>query len=323
MFKHLAAIILGMAVLAGCQQQAKVDLLVSLPTSISGKQNTPATPRTLAALEQATYQQVNQYRRRRNLPPLKLNARISQEARIHSQRMAAKITPFSHQGFEERVKALAAVLPLQKAGENLAFNQGYGDPVTKAVQGWIDSPGHRQNMEGDFNLTGIGVVQNRAGEYYLTQIFLKQQFPGAGLPAYGNAATTDSALLPQLEQKIHNRVNQYRLSHGLPPLRLDARISYEARRHSQAMARGTAAFSHDGFANRVKAIGASIPYRKAGENLAEIQGYPDLIGTAVQGWIDSPGHRKNMEGDFNLTGVGAARNLQGKYYFTQIFVRER
>jgi uncharacterized protein YkwD len=322
MVKYLKGIILSLTVLAGCQQ-AKLDLPPSFPAPIPARQNAPANATALAALEQATYQQVNQYRRSRNLPPLKLNARISQEARIHSQRMAAKTTPFSHQGFESRVKALAAVLPLQQAGENLAVNRGYGNPVATAIRGWIDSPGHRKNMEGDFNLTGIGVAQNSVGEYYFTQIFLKQQSPTAGLPASGNTAATDAALLPQLEQKIHNRVNQYRLSRSLPPLRLDARISYEARRHSQAMARGNAPFSHDGFANRVKAIGASIPYRKAGENLAEIQGYTDLVGTTVQGWINSPGHRKNMEGDFNLTGVGAAKNLKGEYYFTQIFVQER
>lgn len=308
--------------MAGCQQ-AKLDLLPSLPAPITARQNAPAKPSSFAALEQATYQQVNQYRRTRNLPPLKLNARISQEARIHSQRMAAKITPFSHQGFEERVKALAAVLPFQKAGENLAVNRGYNNPVAMAVRGWIDSPGHRKTMEGDFNLTGIGVVQNRVGEYYFTQIFLKQQSPTSGLPSYRTTPAGDAALLAQLEQKIHNRVNQYRISRSLPPLRLDARISYEARRFSQAMAKGTAPFSHDGFPSRMKAIGTSLPYRKAAENLAQIQGYPDLVGTTVQGWIDSLGHRKSMEGDFNLTGVGAAKNRQGKYYFTQIFVQGR
>ncbi len=313
-----------MALLTGCQP-TKLDFLPPLPSPNLPLASTPTlpNPNSLAAIEQATYQQVNEYRRSRNLPPLKLNRRISQEARIHSERMAAKTAPFSHQGFEQRVQAIATVLPWQKAGENLAINQGASDPVTTAVRGWIDSPGHRKNMEGDFNLTGIGVAQNASGEYYFTQIFLKQQSPTAGLPNFRKAPTTEAASLTTLEEKIHASVNQYRLSRNLPPLRSDARISYEARRHSQAMAKGTAPFSHDGFENRVKAITATIPYLKAGENLAFIQGYPDLVGTAVQGWINSPGHRKNMEGDFNLAGVGAAKNLKGEYYFTQIFVKER
>ena len=204
MVKYLRCFILGIAVLAGCQP-AKLDFSPSLPPV---NRQTLTTPTSLAAIEQATYQQVNEYRRSRNLPPLKLNARISQEARIHSERMAAKTAPFSHQGFEKRVQAIAAVLPLQQAGENLAFNQGDSDPVTTAVRGWIDSPGHRKNMEGDFNLTGIGVAKNAAGEYYFTQIFLKQQSPTAGLPDSGTAATINGAFLAELEQKIHLKCRQ-------------------------------------------------------------------------------------------------------------------
>ena len=33
----------------------------------------------------------------------------------------------------------------------------------------------------------------------------------------------------------------------------------------------------------------------------------------------SPGHRKNMEGQFNLTGIGCARGKDGVFYFTQLF----
>ena len=49
---------------------------------------------------------------------------------------------------------------------------GYQDPVSTAVDGWIKSDGHRQNMEGNYNLTGIGVAMNPQGEYYFTQIFI-------------------------------------------------------------------------------------------------------------------------------------------------------
>jgi uncharacterized protein YkwD len=39
---------------------------------------------------------------------------------------------------------------------------------------------------------------------------------------------------------------------------------------------------------------------------------------AVDGWIKSDGHRKNMEGQFLiLTGTGL-RNAKGEYYFTQL-----
>jgi uncharacterized protein YkwD len=54
---------------------------------------------------------------------------------------------------------------------------GFADPVTQAVEGWIDSPGHHANIKGNFDLTGIGVVKNEQGEYYLTQLFVKRLLP--------------------------------------------------------------------------------------------------------------------------------------------------
>ena len=123
-------------------------------------------------LEILAHQQVNQYRQSRNLPPLELNRVISQQARIHSQNMAQGQLPFSHQGFENRIEAISLAIPYLSAAENVAYNQGYRDPVEKAVEGWIKSPGHHKNMIGNYNLTGIGIAKNSQGEYYFTQIFI-------------------------------------------------------------------------------------------------------------------------------------------------------
>lgn len=124
-----------------------------------------------------------------------------------------------------------------------------------------------------------------------------------------------------LEQAAHDRVNAYRTQQNLPPLTLDPRISEVARQHSADMAAGRVAFGHDGFESRVQSIARTIPYRSAAENVAYNQGYRDPVAQAVQGWINSPGHRVNMEGQFNLTGIGVTRTADGKYYFTQIFIR--
>ncbi len=123
-------------------------------------------------LEQLAHQQVNQYRQSQNLPPLILNDSISKQARIHSQNMAQGSSDFSHKGFEKRIESLGSTITYRSAAENVAYNQGYSDPVTKAVAGWIKSPGHHKNMIGKYNLTGIGVAKNSQGEYYFTQIFV-------------------------------------------------------------------------------------------------------------------------------------------------------
>jgi uncharacterized protein YkwD len=78
----------------------------------------------------------------------------------------------SHDGFEQRIDAISQAIPLRSAAENVAFNSGFANPDTQAVMGWIDSPGHRENIEGNFDLTGVGITQNTQGEYYFTQLFV-------------------------------------------------------------------------------------------------------------------------------------------------------
>jgi uncharacterized protein YkwD len=128
---------------------------------------------TLPQIEAAVHSQINQVRQQQGLSPLTLDATISEQARIHSQNMADGKVPFSHEGFQQRVQAISVKISYSSAAENVAYNMGYDDPASQAVQGWIKSPGHYTNIVGDSNLTGIGVVKNAKGEYYFTQIFIK------------------------------------------------------------------------------------------------------------------------------------------------------
>ncbi len=145
------------------------------------------------------------------------------------------------------------------------------------------------------------------------------QQPPRTSPSPTPSATSTEAL----EQAIHTQINQYRRDQGLPPLTLDPRISEQARSHSQAMAAGRVAFGHDGFNQRGSAIRRTIAWNSIAENVATNQGYSDPDRRAVTGWINSSGHRQNIQGQYNLTGIGVARNSRGQYYFTQIFVRSR
>lgn len=125
-----------------------------------------------SSIERAAFDRINQYRQGRNLAPLTWDNSITNQARIHSQNMANGTVPFSHNGFQQRVQAIAKVIPYRGAAENIAYNQGYADPAANAVQGWLNSSGHQRNIVGNYNLTGIGVARNSKGEYYFTQIFI-------------------------------------------------------------------------------------------------------------------------------------------------------
>ena len=154
----------------------------AIGSGLASAQSKPLLPQQTAqaapsfqSLEQAVLTQVNQYRASRKLPPLKMDSRISEQSRLHSQAMASGRVPFSHDGFQQRVQAIARTLPYNRAAENVAFNQGYSDPVSQAVQGWLKSPGHLKNIEGSFNMTGVGIAKNAKGEYYLTQVFIQRR----------------------------------------------------------------------------------------------------------------------------------------------------
>ncbi|MCC5640658.1 CAP domain-containing protein [Nostoc sp. CHAB 5844] len=126
-----------------------------------------------------------------------------------------------------------------------------------------------------------------------------------------------------LETAVHNQINQFRASQGLPPLTRNSTIDNQARIHSQNMAGGRVAFGHYGFGQRIQAIAVTIPYRAAAENVAYNQGYRYPATQAVQGWLRSSGHLANIRGNYNFTGVGVAVNDRGAVYFTQIFILKR
>ncbi len=113
-------------------------------------------------------------------------------------------------------------------------------------------------------------------------------------------------------------VNKHRAEIGLPKLQMDKGISEVAAKHSRQMANGTVPFGHDGFDDRVKMISKDIDHVNGfAENVAMGQMSAEAV---VNLWLGSEGHRKNMEGDYRLTGIGIAPAKNGDLYFTQIFI---
>ena len=126
-------------------------------------------------------------------------------------------------------------------------------------------------------------------------------------------------LAPGMERDVLTLVNEYRKSKRLPPLQTNAAIEYQARRHSMDMGTHRIPFGHQGFSFRMKYVTEKVAgVTQVGENVA----YGNLSARAVvSGWIKSPEHRNNMEGNFKYTGIGVTRNMQNQLYFTQIFAK--
>jgi len=116
---------------------------------------------------------INEHRERMGLQPLKMNDAISHVAEIHSKEMAKGIVPFGHTGYDERMERIAYQIGEANAS---AENVAEGASTAKAVVNmWLHSPPHRKNMEGHYNLTGIGIAESNDGSLYFTQIFIHKQ----------------------------------------------------------------------------------------------------------------------------------------------------
>jgi uncharacterized protein YkwD len=165
----ILAAVAGMTVIA----QATISPKSNIPKSSSLPNGVHENLIAASSLEQSVHNQINQYRQAQNLPPLAFDQTIAEQARAHSAAMANS-GRISHNGFDGRAAAIGQTITYSSVAENVASNQGYENPDNTAVKGWIKSPSHQKNMVGDFDLTGIGVVE-RGGSYYFTQIFVHKR----------------------------------------------------------------------------------------------------------------------------------------------------
>lgn len=118
--------------------------------------------------------------------------------------------------------------------------------------------------------------------------------------------------LQEEESRLLSLLNQQRIDAGINPLTLDDRLSAAA---SVRAAEASVRWSHtrpDG------SLWNTVTANVAGENLAF--GYANAR-MAVDAWMSSEGHRRNiLDASFKRTGV-AAMDIDGVRYWVQLFGR--
>lgn len=141
-----------------------------------------ADPDTNSTLEEQYADQVfdgiNQERADRGLPALIRDSIIDTQCTGHNIYMVENATPggsleVNHDNVQSRANVLFAA-GFTSFAENTAATRGYPSDVVASefVQGWIDSPGHLENIAGNYTHTGLAVkVDSRDGTVYATQIF--------------------------------------------------------------------------------------------------------------------------------------------------------
>ena len=120
-------------------------------------------------------------------------------------------------------------------------------------------------------------------------------------------------------QEAVRLTNEFRRQQGLhTEVVWSDRMAEIGWKHSKAMGDGERPFGHDKFSERASEMG----YAASGENVFMCQGVATVhvAKMAVDGWINSPGHRKNLLGErWTLCGIGVFRNEYGAWYLTQLF----
>jgi len=169
-FLYLVVITLCIYTLSACHRK-------TVPAaSNTSKNNTYNKTNTSSEIDISTMANdilfyVNKHRKAIGKSELQMLTAASTEATRHSANMAAKRVSFGHTDFEKRVSAISRALggTVSGAAENVADGKLTAQQV---VDGWLHSPGHKKNIEGNYTLTGIGLAKDAGGIIYFTQIFI-------------------------------------------------------------------------------------------------------------------------------------------------------
>jgi len=158
----------------------------------------PAIP--VSQLERQISDLVNSRRTAARLPPLRVDDRLTQIARAHSQDMATRgfFDHINAQGEDATARGKHAGFECRKAIDKSSFRVGLGENLSEvprasrvitigdrktydwitvegvarlAVEGWMNSRGHRENILGrTYSESGVGVAVS-SNDVYVTQLF--------------------------------------------------------------------------------------------------------------------------------------------------------
>jgi len=146
-------------------------------------------PSPAAAAPGTWLSRINAYRAQNGLGPLSEDPVTSVVAQTWTVSMAATNTLAHNPLLSQQVTT-----PWTRLGENV----GYGSAEASLFQAFVDSPGHRANLLGNYNAVGIGEVLS-GGRLWTTHVFLLTSAvlppppPPPSCPSAASTSTTASA----------------------------------------------------------------------------------------------------------------------------------
>ena len=141
---------------------------------------------------------------------------------------------------------------------------------------------------------------------------------GLGTGCRPRSAPSESDVPRDDALELWNLTDQHRRDQGFSTLERDPLLDQLAREHSALMLQEKR-LSHDGADERFEMLQERLGLRSLAENVASACGHGEAADAIImQGWQESEGHRRNLDGPYSLGGLGVAKG-GGCVFATQIF----
>lgn len=117
------------------------------------------------------------------------------------------------------------------------------------------------------------------------------------------------------EQAFLSAINSTRSSSGLGSLNMDGGLQAHARKHTGDMIAADEIY-HSSSGELQSAAGSG--WQKLGENV----GRGGSVSSLHQAFLDSPGHKANILGEYDYVGIGTGTSDNGVLYVTVVFMKK-
>jgi uncharacterized protein YkwD len=265
------------------------------PKNSSG--SSPARDPAAATLDDllATH---NKVRAEEKKPPLKLNPLLTAAAAGHARDMAehGKLTHDGSDGSEPKTRIKRTGYHYRDIGENVATGQ---ETVGDVMRAWIESPGHRENILGDFTEMGGAVAKGPDGRSYWCVDF------GRPMPQVDPAKSPGEMIAA---------LNRARSEARKKTLRTDPQLNRVADRFARVAAerKSLEAKDRDGKTPFDLLEGEGYRARRFATVLASGEGDPAKV---VSSWLKEAQDRAALLSGFERAGVGVANDSEGMPYW--------
>ena len=164
---HLKTILLAFILIitiASCSKEANADQNVDYTIDLTLAQQNDAL------FAQEVLNLINAHRASIGLDAIALGTQFSSAYAVDHTNYMIEMSQINHDNFGVRTAALEST-GAQMVGENVAYGYNTAESVVNA---WLNSPSHRDNIEGNYTHSGFGIKECTASNtFYFTQLFYK------------------------------------------------------------------------------------------------------------------------------------------------------